>query len=229
MRTPKGVPYCIDTTEVTQGQYEVFRAAGVPISEQPHTLCNAQRNPSFDPEIIPGIPDMGPICEATDYSPTPTPNAPVVCVTFCDAVGYCAWAGKRLCGVVGRPGETFGDWRDEGSEWNVLKNDPEYDEWYNTCSGGGEREYPYGTESEPERCPVSYEPHPECAVEGTEPPVLAILGGVSEHLDFCSDDGYCYGPGEATGGAADASCSKELVPAGANRYTGFRCCYEFEE
>jgi hypothetical protein len=221
----------MDTMEVTQGQYEVFRAAGVPITEQPHVLCNVDRNASFDTELIPSpISDQPPICEASDYDPAGTPGAPVVCVNFCDAVGYCAWAGKRLCGVLGRPGETFGIFHDDASELNRLRHDPEHDLWYNACSGGGEREYPYGAELDPDRCSFSREPDLECAVVGTEPPVLGVLGGAMEYLDFCSDDAGCFQPGEDIA-TAKANCSKleATSTATVDRYTGFRCCYEFEE
>jgi hypothetical protein len=130
--------------------------------------------------------------------------------------------GRKRGGAIGRAGETLGSARDEGSEFNLLKNDPDHDHWYNACSGGGEREYPYGDEGDPERCPG-----PVCAALGTDPPIMDLLG-IMEHQDFCSDDGACWTTGEATGGT-EASCSRLLVGGGAAPDLSFRCCYDFEE
>jgi hypothetical protein len=218
----------MDTTEVTQAQYEVFRTAGVPITSQPHARCDPESNPSFDIEEIAPYPDLPPVCRNQDYDPLANPDYPVVCAGFCDAIAYCAWAGKRLCGALGRAGEELGSWQDEDSEFNLLKNDPEHDQWYNACSGGGEREYPYGSTEDPERCPMSMDPHPDCAVLGSDPPILGVLGGVGEYQDFCAEEGTCYQTGETTG-AGNGSCSRELTSTTPGPQMGFRCCYEFDE
>jgi hypothetical protein len=104
----------------------------------------------------------------------------------------------------------------------TLGSDPDHDQWYNACGGGGEHEYPYGDVADPERCPG-----PECAALGTDPPIMNLLG-VMEHQDFCSDDGGCWTSGEATAGS-EASCSGLLSGGGALPILRFRCCYEFEE
>src|SRR5687767_10307507 len=54
VRTPGGVPYCMDTNEVTQAHYEPFLQAGLPITEQAHPLCNAATNTSFRPSVAAG-------------------------------------------------------------------------------------------------------------------------------------------------------------------------------
>ncbi len=65
--------------------------------------------------------------------------APLGCVDYCDAEAYCAWAGKRLCGLMG------GGPLEQGSD--LLET-----EWYFACSNGGSTDWPYGNEHIPGRC-----------------------------------------------------------------------------
>jgi formylglycine-generating enzyme len=114
--------YCIDSTEVTQSQYSRF-------------LSTAR------------VFDGGAACAyKTDFQPNQTvscrwepganPNLPVTCVDWCDAVVYCRWAGKRLCGAI-----------DGGAiKWARGDDaDPTKDQWYQACSKGGALAYPYGS------------------------------------------------------------------------------------
>lgn len=78
--TPDGDVYCMDTTEVTNGQYQEFLDAQGPFEQ--HAACDW--NDSFVPEGE----SMGLM-------------NPVVFVDWCDAYAYCAYAGKRLCGAIG--------------------------------------------------------------------------------------------------------------------------------
>jgi hypothetical protein len=64
-----------------------------------------------------------------------------VCVDWCDALGFCAFVGKRLCGGMG------------GGPITVQNaNDASQDEWYNACSEGGVQLYPYGNTYQPTAC-----------------------------------------------------------------------------
>jgi formylglycine-generating enzyme required for sulfatase activity len=63
----------IDVTEVTQGDYE---------------LC-------VDAATCPA-PSVGPMCDASFWTPAATPTHPVVCVAKSDAATYCGSLGKRL-------------------------------------------------------------------------------------------------------------------------------------
>jgi hypothetical protein len=79
--------YCIDETEVTNGQYQIFINAGVDTNTQ-NAECSWNTN--FKPN-----------CGGAN---TTGPNQPVTCIDWCDAYAFCKWAGKRLCGKIGGHG-----------------------------------------------------------------------------------------------------------------------------
>ena len=90
-----GGAYCIDDTEVTNGDYDRFVRANVPAvgtgSTQP-AACVA--NTTFIPAGA--WPPAQPL--STSF------GIPVRHVDWCDALAYCKWAGKVLCGdVAGQP------------------------------------------------------------------------------------------------------------------------------
>ena len=105
--------YCIDQTEVTNGQYIAFLEAKVdagPDAGQP-AVCSW--NGSFVPS------DLWP-------SPQGAGTYPVRHVDWCDAYAFCAWAGKRLCGQMGG-----------GASAPTESAMAQYSQWYATCSGNG--------------------------------------------------------------------------------------------
>jgi formylglycine-generating enzyme required for sulfatase activity len=109
-----GASYCIDRTEVTNGQYAAYL-----------------NSPNTDPVPVgPCTWDTTHVPSAEWPQPSNNENLPVVWVDWCDAQDYCRWAGKRLCGALGGGG--LGD------------SAPSTGEWYNACSAGGTRTYPYG-------------------------------------------------------------------------------------
>ena len=219
--SPGGTGYCIDSTEVTQAQYQAFLAAD-PAIEQP-AWCG--ENATFAPLAESQ-------CEGANDPARP--DHPITCVDACDAWAYCAWAGKHLCGRIG--GGPLGDSGDE--------NEASASEWYSACSGMGENEYAYGDSWEVETCnagpedfettvpPAEVGSFPDC--HGREPPfdrVFDMSGNVSEWIDACDDSigvtPYCW---EASGG----SNSRSLSSCAASLYTswndvwwfkGFRCCW----
>lgn len=154
VKTPRGDSYCIDTTKVTQKQYAEFLASTKQKPGTEHHACdwNESYAPKFSDDTQPGGCYVGPGIEPgtawleTDYySPEETPDRPVTCVDWCDAVAFCQWAGKRLCGKVG------------GGSLSADVEDAEYDDsnrsqWYNACSNGGVTKYPYGDEYDPDAC-----------------------------------------------------------------------------
>jgi formylglycine-generating enzyme len=79
---------CIDSTEVTVGQYAAFLASTPSLGLLP-SACSFK----------------------TAFSPTPASPAayPVVSVDWCDAYAFCSWSGKHLCGKVGGGTGVFGD------------------------------------------------------------------------------------------------------------------------
>ncbi len=75
---------CVDNTEVTEGQYREFLAAknGDTSGQPPQCDFN-------DSWQIP-----------SEFTPV---NEPRRGVDWCDARGYCEWAGKRICAPIGSP------------------------------------------------------------------------------------------------------------------------------
>jgi sulfatase modifying factor 1 len=108
--------YAIDATEVTRDQYAAWLATNPSTSGQP-SYC------SWNDDFTPG-------CE---WPPGVKGNHPVVCVDWCDAYAYCAAVGKRLCGKIGGGANAYKDYDD------ATKS-----QWYNVCSSGGQKDYPYG-------------------------------------------------------------------------------------
>jgi formylglycine-generating enzyme required for sulfatase activity len=173
VRLPSG--YCIDSTEVTQGQYQAWLDTNPPASGQ-IPVCSW--NTSF-------IPTYG-------WPPTTTANYPVAFVDWCDAYAYCAGVGKRLCGKIGGgayPPEGAGDLP---SQWSAA------------CTSGGTYEYPYGNFYQASYCngsvagkllaAVAVGTMTSCqsSVPGYQG-VYDLSGNVSEWEDSC-DSGTVGGP-----------------------------------
>ena len=108
--------YCIDSTEVTRSQYATF--AGLTPSGQP-SVCSW--NTTYTP-----VQNTTGQCSKGEWPPGTRGDHPVVCIDWCDAHMFCAWAGKRLCTTI----------------YNQFSN-AATSEWYNACSMGGAQTYPY--------------------------------------------------------------------------------------
>ncbi len=79
-----GAKFCIDAREVTRAEYDVFLKAASKPAQPPHCDWNS----SFEP--LPSA--FG-------------DNFPITGIDWCDALTYCAWADKHICGdlVTGAP------------------------------------------------------------------------------------------------------------------------------
>lgn len=116
--TPASRSFCIDQFETTIGEYNAFLAVADPPTTPQPTECSW--NTSFAANMP--TPDGG----------TRPDDVPVFGVDWCDALAYCNWAGKHLCGgMTGAPftpGDTFAD------------------QWMYACQSGGasSTKYPYG-------------------------------------------------------------------------------------
>jgi formylglycine-generating enzyme required for sulfatase activity len=116
--------FCIDSTEVTNGQYNEFLLAGAPASGQPSECA-------WNTTYLPG----------GNWTFVPLQSAlPIANVDWCDAYAFCAWAGKRLCGKVGGGAAAFSQFASPDNEH------------YAACSAMGTRIYPYGNTFDSAAC-----------------------------------------------------------------------------
>lgn len=173
-----GNTFCIDTTEVTNAQYKQFLDANVAPGSQP-PICSW--NASFAPAAI----DAG-------------PDVPVVGVDWCDALAYCTWAEKYLCGKVVK-----------GKKTGAVTDRSDYTshQWLNACTADGRFAYPYGGSYVRGKCnfaeldaggPIPVGTAPGC--EGGYAGLHDLSGNVWEWYD-----GPCKDPGD--GGPQNQQCS----------------------
>jgi formylglycine-generating enzyme required for sulfatase activity len=205
--------FCIDSTEVTRGQYKAFLDSAPDPTKQP---AQCLVNTAFTPD------------REWPFAPTDV-TKPVVGTNWCDARAYCAYAGKRLCGRVGG-GATL-DFAE------VI--DPSKSEWFIACSHGGQRAYPYGGSfvdaacSEKQIDPVGT--HVQC--QGGYDGIFDMSGNAHEWVDACngntSGDDLCAITGSGyIHPANEMACAyffygprkaSEFDPVNGSE-TGFRCC-----
>jgi formylglycine-generating enzyme required for sulfatase activity len=198
----KSASFFVDATEVTVEAYGHFLAAkGDDTSGQ---AAECEWNDSFVPSVQKG--------EA---------KQPVTHVDYCDAVAYCAWADKQLCGKVGGGSLAFAD----------LAS-PTKSQWFAACGGSKGQPYPYGSTLTPGACNSNgmgvsaVGSHAGC--EGASSGVFDMVGNVAEWVNACDANSGAADGCETIGGsfADDGTCSlsslkhrDEQLPS-----VGFRCC-----
>lgn len=241
LSAPGGSAYCIDTIEVTQAQYAQFLKSSTATPGSEHPRCADNR--SYEPNVGPSYPYEPRDCDLSLWTPDATPEKPVVCVDWCDAVAYCQWAGKHLCGKVG------------GGDLAIDQaDDPTSSEWFNACSSGGTFAYPYGDKYEPQTClgadrtnqshagdPVSAvgpaSEHRACVGKaGGNASIVDLSGSVEEWTDECTWYATSEGGGwlcalrggdylsDADGLACKLTSRRNIGATSA--HFGFRCCSE---
>ncbi len=172
---------CIDSTEVTQAEYQIFLdAKGTDVSGQ-DPACTW--NVTYGAALMCG------------FDPIGHANFPVNGVDWCDATAYCKWAGKRLCGHVGGGGliETDNAPPSTGNMQPDLSRS-DISEWTAACSQGGVRAYPYGGALVDTACNggehsqthaiVAVATTPGCV--GGYPGLFDMAGNVHEWEDACA-------------------------------------------
>lgn len=124
-----GPAFCIDETEVTNAQYlammkEIRSDGGTPLATLNSYLAGTQC-PAL--ASLSDLDPTGPIPKLTEL--------PVVNVGWCQAIVFCKWAGKHMCGAVG------------GAPVDVSTRaqfSATSDEWQIACSNQGSQSLPYG-------------------------------------------------------------------------------------
>jgi sulfatase modifying factor 1 len=214
--------FCIDSTEVTVGQYRAFTdAKGADVSGQP---AECSWNATY--------------AAATGGSD----EIPIAGVDWCDARAFCSWAGKRLCGK--HAGGKFA-----GAIGSTELGDFNTHEWLLACTDLGQLTYPYGSIQNKTACNTGENDagrtlavRSKDTCQGGFPGVYDMVGNVWEWFD-----GPCPPP-DAGADAGDGGPAKEqcivkgggypnvganincrVDGLGASRDTrateiGFRCC-----
>jgi hypothetical protein len=218
-----GGSYCIDDFEVTKAAYTVFNSAN-PVLNLP-AQCGT--NPDYTPKN-----DWPAILTQTDYNG----GEPVHYVNWCDAVAYCQYNNKHLCGAISG-----------GAQDPSMANVYQTDAWYNACSAKGNNPWPYGSPYQSQWCNgadllVNGVPTdsilPEVDVNGTnqEPQcqggesfVYFMSGNVAEWENACdtaSPPNCLARGGSYASSQADVQCTSAVsLPATTAVATiGFRCC-----
>jgi sulfatase modifying factor 1 len=214
--------FCIDSTEVTEAQYKEFLVANVDAGSQIAECVTA--NASF-------VPSVAAECGQHPFDAIAHATWPVTCIDWCDAYAYCAWAGKRLCGEIGRGA---------GRVDLAHAGDPLHDQWFSACSAEGTRDYPYGAAYDASACNgLDFDAGGEVLPVGTVPGCVGgypgiydMSGNASEWEDSCTDASADAGATCQLRGGSMVELSGQLrcdqgslVSRMATNYNqGFRCC-----
>ncbi len=210
--------YCIDSTEITFGQYLDWAMAAQMAGFQQTAPCTWNDDPN------PGESCLWNVQAQAE-------NDPVVCVDWCDAQAYCQAHGKRLCGKIGG-----------GASQLENYDSPTTDQWHNVCTSGGCFKYPYGNEYSSGTCrtggaenyPAAVGSLPNCrtTAEGYGG-VYDLSGNVWEWDDSCNHNldksDMCRRRGGSYYDGLGASECNAIGHASRNangEKTGFRCCWE---
>lgn len=214
--------FCMDQTEVTRAAYAEFMASDPQGPAGTVEACAADRN--FEPRS--SCLAEAEVCQGSDCA-----SHPQVCVDVCDAVAFCSWAGKELCGPTGG-----------GALQLAASEDLPTLRWQAACGAGADprgqprRMFSYGEAFDASRCatpdrttrPVGS--NASCSLV-EEPQIRDLDGNVSELIAVLST--------QASGAVTTAACGADYADDGRSTgceallflgieealpTVGFRCC-----
>jgi formylglycine-generating enzyme required for sulfatase activity len=200
--------FCIDVTEVTRGNYEIWR-----VNEGGTILPRSECSPKAG---VPSVPS-----NEQNY-------LPVRSVDWCDALSFCAAKGKRLCGRIGGGSTPVADMANHTvDQWNNActsggVNAYVYGPYFegDTCNGAGGSFSNVIEAGGLDSCASS--------VSGYEG-VYDLLGNVWEWIDACGStatNASCYQRGGDWNASDAQTCDDATAVSRHTRQpqTGFRCC-----
>jgi formylglycine-generating enzyme len=212
--TSGGVSFCMDTTQVSNAQYDAFLQSTPSVAGQ---SASCTWNTTFVPSSFP--------------YPSNAKDLPVFAADWCDAYAFCAWAGKRLCGSIGGGPISSSD-----------ADDPSKSERMMACTKNGTRSYPYGNTYSGTACngadkganralPVGSQASCQGGFDG----LFDLSGNAHEWLGICDSAAVDGGPSQVqcvqTGASwnhpgSDMACNVSFTESRSSESsdTGFRCC-----
>jgi formylglycine-generating enzyme len=242
VQTSDGTVYCMDQREVSWGEYKAFLAVKSGDTSGQPSECSW--NATYEPQYCDPLDDT---CMGVKYDRCPAESQPTSdraaadCLDFCDALAYCRWAGKRLCGRVG--GEAKWGLVDVADVSTTAEKESLSKlagttamELIHACTQGGTTAYPYGNVYDAARCTddlLDIADLSSKTCHGSVPPfnqIYDVTASVEEWQNLCtmSPELSCLSGGG--GKAADEKaqmCSAQVGFAYSRAVAprqGFRCC-----
>jgi len=212
--------FCIDSVEAPVGLYDDFFSNSDPKTGQdPECAWNATFKPPYEPFSK----------SDPDYL-----NKPRTTVDWCDAVAYCRYWGKHLCGNRVDGGAVSPSAQDNAGQW------------YTACTNNTSRQFPYGNAYDPKAC-NSDQDRPDggtytgiavsptkSTCQGGVPGLYDMSGNVTEWENSCDDPADASTRCRARGGTfwfkQDSNCApnagdESVRNDSTNPWVGIRCCW----
>jgi formylglycine-generating enzyme len=157
---------CIDSTEVTYGQYQDFLETFPDPTDQPDICAVNRYSGAYTPTAY--------LYKTYTDAPETYRDYALLGADWCDARAFCAWAGKSLCGKVG------------GGALAAADRSKPTDQWWLACSAAGTRIYPYKGAYDATACHTEYNSSDSIR---QRPFTATCEGDVEEWTDSCVSAG----------------------------------------